>query len=213
MIENKLPLVSEVNGFKLKKLGFEWKVNYYHMDAVGLTSSITESGDNYNRENIFGVEYSRYCSIPIIDLAIRWLEMEYEIYISKDWVNMNFSFIDYSDPDNIDDAYEIDIMGEGFETPDDSLQYILGAALDYLIMAIFPMFGDVVILTNNRIGRCIGNYKAIYIESPPRNMEVGDVDIEALKIHGKNFKVKNVAIPSYKDIKQFKIPEPKTKKI
>lgn len=207
MIHKKLPLVTEVIGFKLKKLNFNWEVNHKHSELEGLTSSITLDGVNYNSDTLVREEnFGNICSIPTIALVVQWLELEHGLYIGKDWMKRSFSLVDYKSTDPIEPIIEISLDGD-FPTPDFLMLAILDFALDYLVKLQTPSFGDIVKLTNKQYGRCINDGKAVYyILNKINEIEVGDIDLKDFKKNGKIHSVSAI-IPSLSDIKPFKTPK------
>jgi hypothetical protein len=201
-----LPLVTEHQGFKLKRLGFNWKVNCYYNEVDGLTETITNSGVNYNSGNLYEFNTVRYRSIPTVALDFRWLEQIHGIYLGKDWIQQEFELLDFRSENPISPIAIVEISDE-HNTTDDATSEVLDLALDYLVKAVLPYFGDVVKLTNGFVGRCIGNNKALYIEKKENGeLLVGDVDIESLQTHGKNFETTCI-LPSDAEVDKLRIPE------
>ncbi len=206
-MKESLPLVSEAIGFKLKKLGFNWFVNTKYTEGEGFSNSITLSGCNWNSDVWDDTSLGQMCSIPSVGLAIRWLELQHGLYIGKDWFEREFKLIDFKTSEPDEPIITLDI-GD-FESIDELTHFIVDRALDYLVMVYFPVFGDVVRLTNKCYGRCIGNNKAVYFPDAPviERAEIGDVDIQYLLNNGKN-QFEDKSVPTLEDIQKFKTPEP-----
>lgn len=207
MIPKSLPLVTEVIGFKLKKLNFDWKVNHKHSELQGLVPSITLDGVNYNSDTLVRDEnFGNICSIPSIALVVHWLELEHGLFIGKDWMKRSFNLVDLKSMNKIEPLIELSLDEGEILTPDFLVLIIVDLALDYLIKSQNPSFGDIVKLTNNQYGRCINSVNAVYYN--PRNLkelEVGDIDLKFFQTNGRIHSV-GAIIPSLNDIKQFETP-------
>lgn len=134
-----LQLVSMEQGNALKKLGFNLQTDEYFFFGDKGWESLCDGNGMYAN----GVASDKYIARPTVELALRWIRMEFNVFVlilpstlvlqKEVPVWWDFRVLDLTKkPRKVDWAQFVNIMGDPFSSYDEALIAALTFCLDYL---------------------------------------------------------------------------------